>query len=160
MDLDVSWKKEDLSLTGLVLSNRSETYESGWTIAPQDGQLIITLTNQAETSAQLAFDPGVLSAEEWPFRLMGLPFDSEQAWRTSYLVPATWREKTQDSGPVLRNDIVLHSQPESLQVPAGNFETWKVQLSNGQSAWYSQELPHIPVKIDGDIFIYTLMQQN
>jgi hypothetical protein len=47
-----------------------------------------------------------------------------------------------------------------IKVPAGDFNTWKVQLMDGQAAWYTVTTPHIPVKIQGDVFDYYLIDQE
>lgn len=91
---------------------------------------------------------------------MGLSFDPGRTYELDYLVPLTWRQKTEDNGPLLVKERLNISGPESISVPAGEFQAWKVSLSNGQIAWYSADQPAILVRFDSQMVNYLLTEAN
>ncbi len=77
-----------------------------------------------------------------------------------YLVPLTWRQETEDNGPLLTKERLSISGPESISVPAGEFQAWMVSLSNGQVAWYSADQPAILLRYDSNMVNYLLTEAN
>ena len=159
-DLKVNWKKEDLSLIYLQQDNQTDVFSNQILIEPDRETFIATMMNSQGFEEQIAFTPQTLVTEEWAYQLMGLPFETQNTWIATYLEPFGWRPETEDNGPVLKQNFLIKSQKEKIQVPAGDFDTWKVQLMDGQAAWYTVSIPHIPVKIQGDVFDYYLIDQK
>lgn len=158
--MNAQWNMTDLAIISLKQIDKTETFSNQWEINPFNDKSRIIVTNSRGFEDQFDFPSNILVTEEWPFRLMGLAFETQNTWMTSYLDPFGWREKTQDNGPVLKSNFLIQSSKETIKVPAGEFETWKVQLMNGQAAWYTVASPHLPVKIEGNVFDYYLLEQN
>lgn len=154
--LDVVWDQSDLSLQTLSQTNQAEAYQSYWEITSSDETLVITLDNNGSTISE-TFPKDIFVEEEWPWRLMALSFDQNFAARFQYLEPLVWRQKTQDSGPVLNESgyLVINGQ-EEISTPAGTFQTWKVTYTNNQTAWYMVETPHTLVRLESRMFDYNL----
>jgi len=159
-DLNVHWKKDGLSLIYLQQDNQTEVFSNQILIEPDGETFIATILNSQGFEEQIKITPQTLVTEEWAYRLMGLSFESQSTWIATYLEPFAWRTETEDNGPVLKQNFLIQSQKEKIQVPAGNFDTWKVQLMDGQTAWYTDSTPHIPVKIQGDVLDYYLLDQE
>ena len=159
-EMEAQWKKSDLAIISLKQIDKTESFSNQWEIRPINDESRVIVTNSRGFEEQFDFPSNTLVTEEWPFRLMGLPFDTQNTWISAYLEPFGWREKSQDNGPVLKTNFLIQSSKETIKVPAGEFETWKVQLMNGQAAWYTVDSPHIPVKIQGNVFDFYLLEQN
>jgi hypothetical protein len=159
-DLKVNWKKEDLSLVYLQQDNQTDVFSNQILIEPDRETFVATMINSQGFEEQIVFTPQTLVTEEWAYRLMGLPFDTQNTWIATYLEPFGWRPETEDNGPVIKQNFLIKSQKEKIHIPAGDFDTWKVQLMDGQIAWYTVSTPHIPVKIQGDVFDYYLLDQE
>jgi len=159
-EMKAKWKKTDLAIISLKQIDKTESFSNQWEINPFNDESRLIVTNSRGFEEQFDFSSNILITEEWPFRLKGLPFETQNTWITSYLEPFGWREKTQDNGPVLKSNFLIQSSKETIKVPAGEFETWKVQLMNGQAAWYTVASPHLPVKIQGNVFDYYLLEQD
>jgi hypothetical protein len=89
---------------------------------------------------------------------MGLDFVPGRSYKVEYLIPHTWRQETEDNGPLLKQEKLTITGPESISVPAGEFLAWKVTLSNGQTAWYSVEQPTILLRFDANMFNFLLVE--
>ncbi len=156
----IAWDQEDLSLQQMTETNLSDQYESFWQIQQTDQELIFNLEENGNLITEI-FPLQTLVEEEWPWRLMGLPFSDTLVNQFNYLEPLTWRQETQDSGPLLKpNAYLIVSEPEEVITPAGTFSAWKVSLSNNQSAWYDVNAPHSLIKLESRMFNYVLTSQN
>lgn len=156
--LNIGWQSENLALVSLYQSNQTEIYESGWQIKQVNDKLQLNLqaTNLAQDS--LSFAPTTLVQEEWVWRLLGLAFEAGRTYRIDYLSPLTWRQETEDNGPLLKQEKLTITGPETISVPAGEFQAWRVNLSNGQTAWYSVEQPTILLRFDANMFNFLLVE--
>jgi membrane protease YdiL (CAAX protease family) len=156
--LNVQWRTFDLHLVNLSQKNLNDIYQHGWQIQELDGNLQLSL--QAENLAQdtLTFAPHTLLQEEWAWRLMGLDFVSGRSYKVEYLNPLTWRQETEDNGPLLKQEKLTITGPETISIPAGEFLAWKASLSNGQTAWYSVEQPTILLRFDANMFNFLLVE--
>ncbi|PKO14949.1 MAG: hypothetical protein CVU39_12800 [Chloroflexi bacterium HGW-Chloroflexi-10] len=160
-ELTAEWSKENLNLIHLEQTNTAEqNFSSLWQIEPHGQQLKTSLQNNHLPSMELQFAADALVEEEWAWRAMALPFANEKFWVVQYLNPLTWREKTKDSGPVVETSFIRITGPESVAVPAGTFQTWKVQLGLNQSAWYRVDEPHILLKYASNVFDYELTKEE
>jgi membrane protease YdiL (CAAX protease family) len=156
--LNVQWRTEDLHLVNLYQKNLNDIYQHSWQVQELDDNLQLSV--QAENLAQdtLTFPPHTLLQEEWAWRLMGLDFASGRSYKVEFLVPLTWRQETEDNGPVLKQEKLTITRPESISVPAGEFQAWKVTLSNGQTAWYTVEQPTILIRFESNMFNFLLVE--
>lgn len=156
--LNVQWRTEDFHLVNLFQKNLNDKYLQSWQVQELDELMQLSL--QAENLVQdtLTFPPQTLLQEEWAWRLMGLDFASGVSYNIEYLIPLTWRQETEDNGPLLEQVKLTITGPESITVPAGEFQAWKASLSNGQTAWYSVEQPSILLRFDANMFNFLLVE--
>ncbi|PKO04774.1 MAG: hypothetical protein CVU41_15550 [Chloroflexi bacterium HGW-Chloroflexi-3] len=156
--LNIEWQSENLALVSLYQTHQAENYESGWQIKQVNEMLQLNLqaTNLAQDS--LSISPTTLVQEEWAWRLLGLDFEASRTYPIDYLIPLTWRQETEDNGPVLKQEKLTITGPESIIVPAGEFQAWKATLSIGQTAWYSVEQPTILLRFNGNMFNFLLVE--
>lgn len=156
--LNFVWQTDNLHLVSLSHKNLSGKYENRWQVNELDENLQLSI--QAENLAQdsLLFSPLTLVEEEWAWRLMGLSFVPERSYKVEYLTPTTWRQETEDFGPLSELEKITIAGPESISVPAGEFKAWRVTLSNGQTAWYSVEQPSILLRFDANMFDFLLVE--
>ena len=156
-DLDISWNIADLSLYQLSLQNTSEDHSSQWQVETLEDELVLHV-NANNTPIDFSFPATSLVEEEWPWRLMGLPFATNYFAQASYLEPMVWRQATQDNGPVLNENSFIYIQgQEEINTAAGTFTTWKVSLDN-QNAWYDVNAPHVLIQFETRMFDYQLSE--
>lgn len=155
--LTVEWDSEQLALSNLSQENITDLYTSSWKTEPSGNDLILYAQTQESKAETFSFPPSTLVQEEWAWRLMGLSFSNLNNMPVEYLTPMTWREETQDNGPLLKNERIIVTGPENIQVPAGEFQAWKVSLSNRETAWYDYEEPHILLRFDSNMVNYLLI---
>jgi len=159
-EFKANWNKEDLSLIYLRQDNQTAVFSNQIIIEPNRDTFIASVKNSQGFEEQIEFTPQTLVSEEWAFRLMALPFESQNTWLSMYLEPFGWRPDTEDNGPVLKQNFLINSKKERIQFQSGTVETWKVQLMDGQTAWYTVSVPHIPIKIQGNVLDYYLTNQE
>ena len=90
----------------------------------------------------------VLESTSWPWILRSLPFASNYVGSAYYFKPYTWRQATQDNGPVLERVVVSVTGPETLGTSTGSLQAWKVTVGcppqvGLETAWYSVDAPHV-----------------
>ena len=158
--LTVEWEPEQLNLSSLIEENITELYTSSWQTESSGDALILHVQTQDSEIDPFSFSPTTLVQEEWAWRLMGLSFANLKHGSVEYLSPLTWREQTQDSGPLLEKERLLITGPENIQVPAGEFSAWKVSLSNGETAWYATEEEHQLLRFDSNMVNYLLVEEE
>ncbi len=158
--LNVQWQTDNLHLVSLFQKNLNDKYEHNWQVKELDENLLLSI--QAENLAQdsLSFSALTLVEEEWFWRLMGLDFIPGKSYKVEYLIPLTWRQETEDNGSQIKQEKLTITGPESISVPAGEFQSWKVSLSNGQTAWYSVEQPTILLRFDANMFNLLLVEEE
>jgi len=126
--------------TTMDLSDGTFQSETVWSVS--DGALMVDYADSNSVSADVSLpleeDANVLLAHAniWPWHLAGVHFDEEPAGRIVRFHPYTWRNETQDQGPVtdLRRLAVLGR--EVVETPAGTFTAWKVTIGREETAWY------------------------
>ncbi len=154
--LTVEWEPEQLHLSSLVQENITEFYTSSWQTEKSGDELVLLVQTKDSVIEPFSFSPTSLVQEEWAWRLMGLSFINLKNASVEYLTPMIWREETQDNGPLLKKEGILITGPENIQVPAGEFQAWKISLSNGETAWYQAEEPHALLRFDANMVNYLL----
>jgi hypothetical protein len=156
--LNIQWQTEDLHLVSLYQKNLFDKYENSWQVQELDENLQLSLQSENLAQDSLSFSSLTLVEEEWAWRLMGLDFVPASSYRVEYLIPLTWRQETEDNGPQTKQEKLTITGPESISVPAGEFQAWKATLSNGQTAWYSVEQPTILLRFDANMFDFLLVE--
>jgi membrane protease YdiL (CAAX protease family) len=154
-------KEEELSfrqsdgqpLHGKLISHfEHESTETEWSFDGQRFVVHVGTSRQPEEVFEIVFDGHknrvVLERSSWPWVLRSLPFASGYSGTAYYFAPYTWRQATQDNGPVLEQVVVTVTGPESLETPGGTWQAWKVTLGQKEVAWYSVDAPHILLKYD------------
>jgi membrane protease YdiL (CAAX protease family) len=155
--ISVAWNQEGLALQQMSETNSSDQYASSWQIQQIEQELVFSLDENGILINE-SFPTQTLVEDEWPWRLMGLPFSDIYTAQFNYLEPLTWRQKTQDNGPSLDSGAYLTVNPaEEISTPAGTFTAWKISLSNNQTAWYDVNAPHTLVKVEARMFDYYLI---
>lgn len=96
----------------------------------------------------LAGNPALLVVhhESWPWQLAGLQFEAGVTGKVILLRPYTWRNATEDNGPLVESKVVSVHGPEIVTTPAGTFHAWRVTLGNEGMAWYERSDNHTLVK--------------
>lgn len=113
------------------------------------GQFLIHYENSQQPDESFALpleDNGqsfVLESTSWPWVLSSLPFASNYVGSAYYFKPYTWRQATQDNGPVLERVVVSVTGPETLGTSTGSLQAWKVTIGQTETAWYSVDAPHV-----------------
>jgi membrane protease YdiL (CAAX protease family) len=144
------WHSSD----GRLLSGQSELdlldgdfhLESSWT--PQADGMHIRQRGSLETGSPVTFpydktlfveDRTLLIVPDytWPWQLGGIQLEAGEMGEVIRFNPFTWRDATQDSGPVWESRLVTVIGLEEVVTPAGSFSAWKVQFGDNQTAWYS-----------------------
>lgn len=111
-----------------------------------DGQVDMTLTTKQDvTTYERAHIPSDAREQRTlPMLVRMLPLDAGYATRLNTYLPVS---------ALLDRVTVQVVKPETVDVPAGRFDTWLVTFDTGDSesqAWYSQAAPHQLVKfVDG-----------
>ncbi len=158
--LHVAWNQEDLSISRLEQTDQAENYLSETVIKQESFGPVLYVTQNGTQQAR-DFPPEALFEDEWAWRLIALPFQKNLIAQTDYVVPLMWREKTKDSGPVLyENYYIAVLGQETIDVPAGTFDTWKVSLNNLLTVWYDVQTPHSLVKFESRMFDYALSEMS
>lgn len=144
---EVSWQKADGTLlygTALADYGHDQT-ETRWSL---DGDRIhVEFKSSQEPSENFELllenphESLVLESNSWPWVLRSLPFASGYSGTACVLRPYTWRQETQDSGPVLEPVTVAVTGPETIATPSGPMPAWKVKVGY-EAAWYATEAPH------------------
>ncbi len=160
---EASWRQVDGTLLqGEVIAEyEHERFETRWSF---DGErfLIHHLSSSgSEQTFELALandeESFVIESSTWPWVLRTLPFSPNYVGTAYYFKPYTWRQETQDNGPVLEPVTVTVRGPETLEVPAGVLQAWKVTVGQTETAWYSADTPHVLLKYDSGIETMSLV---
>ena len=99
----------------------------------------------------------ILEINEWPWRLSALPFSSFYSARASMVKPYTWREETEDQGPLIEQVFVVIHGAEPVKTPAGSFVAWRVEVGDRLVAWYDTQAPHMLVGLDNSVETWVLV---
>jgi len=152
----VVWTRADLSVQAMDSTRRSETAHLTLThTAAGDGATLQVEGNGATETT--ALPSGAFLDGEWPWRLSALPFSLAYG-STQPLVLVS----RQGYVNVVEAFIVVAGS-EPAWTPAGNFVTWKVNVTytldseeTTLSAWYDVDAPHTLVRYDNGEVSYLL----
>jgi hypothetical protein len=115
-------------------------------------QLVVT---DADGTQTLALPGGALMPEEWPWRLMALPFSVGLNQQADFAWPSRWQPDLEQNQPAVDTVVVTVSGAEPVAVPAGNFIAWRVRIGT-QTAWYDVNAPHTLLRYDAGFATYVL----
>ncbi|HSV85470.1 MAG TPA: type II CAAX endopeptidase family protein [Levilinea sp.] len=127
-------------VTAMDLSSSTFQSETAWSLS--DGALMVEYADSNSVSADVSLlledDENVLLAHAniWPWHLAGVRFDEKPAGRVVRFHPYTWRNATQDQGPVAEARRLAVLGEEVVETPAGTFTAWKVTIGRDETAWY------------------------
>ncbi|HZW04955.1 MAG TPA: type II CAAX endopeptidase family protein [Anaerolineaceae bacterium] len=139
----------------MTLDDGTYRSETAWAQAADH----IRITTQADedepqeitlpySETPLAGDPAlpVVHDYTWAWQLAGLTLADGEMGSVVHFRPNTWREETQDSGPVSERALVSVAGQEDVVTPAGPCTAWKVTLGRELAAWYAVDGGPVPVK--------------
>jgi hypothetical protein len=109
----------------------------------ENGQLTINANvNGQNRTASLDVPANAIDNDQLLMTLRALPF--AQGYKVEYVVIVA------DNGLKVNTTVAVQGK-ETVDVPAGSFESWRVQIAAGQStqtAWYQVAAPHNLVEYD------------
>jgi hypothetical protein len=146
-----TWNTNTMGLQAFHYERIYEEAGSNLRATIQDGRL--TVENSAGTQA-IALSPGDLVEYEWAWRVNALKPQFFTSIQAPFARLLWWDERSGNSHPALRDEVLHLYQTEPLDVPAGQFQAHRASLG-GQSAWYANEHAG-PVRIDDGTLIYEL----
>lgn len=109
----------------------------------EDGKLDIkAIVNGQARTATIAVPSNAIDNDQFLMTLRALPF--AEGYKASYVVIVA-------QNALKVNTTVTVQAQEQIQVPAGSFQTWHVELDSGQTqqfAWYQVDAPHLLIQYD------------
>lgn len=96
---------------------------------------------------------------EWAWHASLVIANSGQSFSVPYASLMTWDESVKKSTPLVKDQLLLIGDDETLSLPGGDLIARKINLA-GRAAWYARAdavagLPR-PVKFDDGMFVYFL----
>lgn len=152
--LTVQWRGDDLRLVAGEQHTLVNKATDNWRLEPAAAGLNL-VTDEAGPTPALPLPPDALLPNEWPWRLMALPFTVGLSQQTNFAWPSLWQPETQTSTPTIEEMVVVVSGAEPVTTPAGNFIAWRVNLGNW-TAWYDANAPHTLLRYDAGFAVYIL----
>ncbi len=117
--------------------------------------LTLQVSWSGETQIPLALPADGLYQDEWPWRLMGLPFSDGYGGNTSLAYPMIYNDHLDRSAPTQVDSVAMVYSKEAVRVPAGSYNAWKVSLDKS-TAWYDTAAQHTLVKYTDGMTTYLL----
>lgn len=154
--LEAAWDAQ-MNLVQLTAREQFEQGSHTWQAAQTDGGLALTVNPYGMESETLIVEDAAWLEEEWPWRVSAMDF-APGIYSIDLVLPLTWRQETQTSGPQERALRVVVLGEETVETPAGSFSAWHLLAYNGESAWYDVNAPHHLVKYEGRMFDYWLVE--
>lgn len=153
--------------TALTLQDGEYVSETNWTVGVESIDIDMLRNGKEENSISLPYNETPLAKNRdlivapdntWPWQLAGIKLELEEIGNVVRFNSYTWRNKTQDSGPLAENRLVAVVDKEEVTTPAGEFTAWKVMLGEDQTAWYDVRGSHTLVKFFNGIESWSLMR--
>ena len=148
----IRWNSQDGQLvsgqTTLDLLEGEFNLETSWTMGDHGMDIRQVRTDGQDESGLVPYDETPLGGNPdlilvpdytWPWQLAGINLKDDQMGEVVRFNPFTWRDATQDNGPVWEKRLVKATGSEGVTTPAGSFSARMVQFGDNQSAWYSLE---------------------
>jgi len=154
--LHVVWESSTFKL---LQYSKVGTYDSGGEQKSElkDSQLVTTSFFDTYDPLPLTGDP--LLEQEWAWKVNDLDGTGGPLFKTPFVYLMRWDNELKKSQPVMQHELLELKGNETITLPAGEFETWKVTLGS-QSAWYALDETRgpRPVKFDDGMLTYLLMK--
>jgi len=96
----------------------------------------------------------------WPWQLAGFNRTQGETGSVVLFHPSTWRNETQDSGPVAEHQVVTVTGQEEVITPAGPFNAWKITVGRDLAAWYAVDGGPAPVMFFNGVETWLLEERN
>lgn len=154
---NAKWDGKSLDLLSYSFERRMKE-GGGFQAALVDNQLVVRVAAGDEVESVDVAEKSLLEWE-WAWRCNTLNTGAQANFQIPYVQMLTWNEAQQKSMPKASSELLQIKVAESMQLPFGQAETWKVTVG-GQSAWYAredQDYPR-PVKFDDGALVYTLVK--
>jgi hypothetical protein len=107
----------------------------------EGGKLDIkAIVNGQTRTATMSVPSNAIDNDQFLMTLRALPF--AEGYKTTYVVIVA-------QNALKVNTTVTVQAQEQIEVPAGSFETWPVELNSGQTqqfAWYQVDAPHLLIQ--------------
>lgn len=152
----VIWVTTDLSVRSMDSTRASETAQLTLTHNAGENGAILQVEG-GDDPQTMTLPPGAFLDGEWPWRLSALPFDI--AYGSTQPLVLINRQGIVD----VVDAFIVVAGSEPAWTPAGNFVTWKVNVTytlDGEettlSAWYDVDTPHTLVRYDNGEVSYLL----
>ena len=158
------WDRQTLGLIGsetvFEWDDGLQPARSG--VTRQGDQLVLTGTDSHNQPHELVLPAQFILDGEWPFRLSALAFGQFRSGATLIAWPAHYVGKINSDQPLTHPASLKVLSPELVNVSAGNFQAYRVELSitgtdERQIAWYDVNEPHTLVKYDNSFETYQLI---
>lgn len=120
--------------------------------------LALRAANNAEAQP-VALTDGALLPFEMFFRLAYLPLENPQTVQAVVVSPSVWDENSRTSRVNQETMAVSILPAETLNLPAGDYTAVPVHIGSILAAWYTQDKPVFPVKMQDDVFNYLLLAE-
>jgi hypothetical protein len=124
------------------------------TTSYKDGKLDIKANVNGQTrTATMSVPTNAIDNDQFLMTLRALPF--AEGYKASYVVIVA-------QNALKANTTVVVQAQEQIEVPAGSFQTWHVELDSGQTqqfAWYQVDAPHLLVQYDNGTHRMLLTQE-
>jgi len=158
--LVAAWSAEDMQLKSLerVRSNSAGTNQAE--VIPQDGQMELNILENDTPTGSLSFEADTLIIDEWPWRLMGMPFNAGLARQASVIWPSQYDASLGINTITQKDEVVVVRGLDTVTVPAGTYFAWKVELGDRQAAWYELDAPHRLLKWDNGYVVFELVESD
>lgn len=98
----------------------------------------------------------VFTGAAWPWQAAGMKLAQGERGLVQVFNSHTWRQETQDNGPLAVERLVRVEGTEQVSTPAGEVSAWKVSLGSQQTAWFAPGSPPTLVKWQNNIETWEL----
>lgn len=143
-NLEITMKADNLRPIGSLLT-RTHTDGEEQIIATYDGSKVkmqFTTKRNVTTDEQISIPSDSYDYRSIMMLLRALPLESGYATKVNGYLPI--------SGTLERMELIVN-RSETVEVPAGSFEAWKILMntrSSRSTAWLSTEAPYVMVKYE------------
>jgi len=155
--LSAAWSVEDMNLTSLERVRSNAVGINQAEVSNLDSDFMLNIVENGVATGSLAIAPDALVIDEWPWRLMSLPFGPGLARQVTVVWPTQYDAKLGINTISERDEVVVVRGIDTVTVPSGTFFAWKVELGESQTAWYEMDAPHRLIKWDNNYVVFELV---
>ncbi len=145
-------EQRDIATVAPVALHKVDQFAAQAVTTTLDGARIVQAWDGEIAEMPLPIGAPALFEETWPFWCAGIDFQTGTLGKV-------WLVRTEGSGPpVAAEAAVLVLGKETVVVPAGNYEAWRVKVDyltpygrNQHTAWYTVAAPHTLVRVETNV---------